>query len=215
MRVSGQFAGDPTETMCGSQLVKAGERSYTAGSGARRWGDYLGAALDPTDTSTVWFVGEYAKNDGFVGWGTFIGATSLSGGCPGVNITLTTDGAVAFGVQALSVTVDTTSGGFNDVQTVSIVKGPADLFIKTTLFADGLGSSWALGTTNGADQVVWEFSTGGTTWLEFTSADTLTSLASGVAQGATADLFLRLTLPTTTSSADEHSATVTIVGTAP
>jgi len=49
-----------------------------------RWGDYLGGAVDPADPSKVWVVGEYAKDDGFVFWGTFIGSVSYSGSgiCP-------------------------------------------------------------------------------------------------------------------------------------
>ena len=214
VRIAGRLSGDPANTMTGSELVKAGEIPYTAGSGARRWGDYSGAAVDPADPSCVWVVGEYAKDDGFVGWGTFLAAASFSGGCGGVDIALITDGAIAFGVQALTITVDTTTGGIDDVETVRVVTGPADLFIRSSTFSDG-ANVWSLGGANGADQVLWEFSPDGTTWTTFTTAGMLFPLASNVGEGLTQDVLFRLTLPTTTLSSDEHSVTVTIVATEP
>lgn len=38
--------------------------------GRNRWGDYLGAALDPVDQKTVWMVGEHAITN--TNWGTFV-----------------------------------------------------------------------------------------------------------------------------------------------
>jgi serine protease AprX len=131
-----------------------------------------------------------------------------------VSISLTTDGTTPFGVQDFNVTVDTTASGTNDVQTVQVSAGPADLFIRTTLFANN-GNVWSLGSSNGADQVVWEFSTDGTNWTAFTEADALSSLASSVPSSGTLDVYLRLTMPTEITSSEEHSATVTIVATSP
>jgi len=42
-RAAGRRAGDPRNTMSGSVLLRAGEVVHTSG----RWGDYLGAAVDP------------------------------------------------------------------------------------------------------------------------------------------------------------------------
>jgi hypothetical protein len=76
-RVSGRLATDPPNTMSGDNLLKAGEIVYTQDpaldESPYRWGDYMGAALDPADPSVVWVVGEYAKNDPFERWGTWIG----------------------------------------------------------------------------------------------------------------------------------------------
>ena len=131
-----------------------------------------------------------------------------------VSISLTTDGTTPFGVQDFNVTVDTTASGTNDVQKVQVSAGPADLFIKTTLFANN-GNVWSLGSSNGADQVVWQFSTDGTNWTTFTEADALSSLASSVPSTGTLDVYLRLTMPTSSSSTDEHKARVTIVAVVP
>ena len=131
-----------------------------------------------------------------------------------VAISLTTDGTTPFGTAGLETTIDTTSSGTNDVQTIQVTTGPADISVKTTEFTDG-ANTWTLGATNGANQVKWEFSKDGTSWTTFTSANTLFTLDTNVAQGNTRNLYLRLTLPTSTLSSSEHSATVTIVASAP
>lgn len=109
------------------------------------------------------------------------------------------------------MTVDTTA---NDIQTVQVATGPADLFIKTTLFAND-ENTWSLSTVSGPDQVRWQFSTDGTSWTTFTEADALISLASAVPTSGTQNVYLRLTTPTSSSSTNEHQATVTIVAVAP
>ena len=70
-RVAGRLATDPPNTMSGSTLLRAGEVLHDSG----RWGDYLGAAVDPVDPCQVWVVGEYAKDTSASGWdwGTYIG----------------------------------------------------------------------------------------------------------------------------------------------
>ena len=77
VRVSGRLNTDPPNTMTGDTLLKAGEVAYTQNpaldQSPYRWGDYMGAAVDPADPSIVWVVGEYAKNDSFEKWGTWIG----------------------------------------------------------------------------------------------------------------------------------------------
>jgi hypothetical protein len=77
-RVAGRLAGDAPNTMSGSSLLRAGEVVHTSG----RWGDYMGAAVDPAHPTCVWVVGEYARSTAGANWGTYIGATSYSGGCP-------------------------------------------------------------------------------------------------------------------------------------
>jgi hypothetical protein len=53
--------------------VKSGESAYTISP--PRWGDYSGAAVDPTvGSANVWLVGEYSKtaSDGSDEWGTWV-----------------------------------------------------------------------------------------------------------------------------------------------
>jgi len=120
------------------------------------------------------------------------------------------DGAVAFGIVPLGATIDST----NDPQIITVTAGPADLDVKSTNFSDGT-NTWILGTTNGANQVKWEFSKDTTAWATFAAANTLYTFDNNVAQGNTRNLYLRLTMPTSTSSNNQHSSTVTIVATAP
>jgi len=106
-RASGRLASDPPNTMSGSVLLRAGDVLHTSG----RWGDYLGAAVDPNWPDCVWLVGEYAKDTPFSStwdWGTFIVAISYSGGCDGDNdgwsdgaeTTIGTNAALACGLDA-------------------------------------------------------------------------------------------------------------------
>ncbi len=79
-RITGRLAADPLNTMSGSTLLHTGEVVHTSG----RWGDYLGAAVDPADQNCIWLVGQYAKETAMgANWGTYIGAASYSGGCSG------------------------------------------------------------------------------------------------------------------------------------
>jgi hypothetical protein len=50
--------------------------------GRNRWGDYFGAARDPSNPSVVWFAGEYAN--GPSSWGTTVAAVSAT--APVVNV---------------------------------------------------------------------------------------------------------------------------------
>lgn len=133
---------------------------------------------------------------------------------PAVSISLTTDGSVAFGTIAANTTRDTTTTDLNDPETISVDTGPADLDIRSAVFSDG-GNTWSLSTVNGADQVKWEFSEDEVAWTTFAVADDLYTLDTNVAQGQTRNVYLRLTTPTSTSSYNEHSTTVTIVASAP
>ena len=218
MRYTGRLAADALNTLQTPSVAKASAFFFDDFWGLpnksfERWGDYSATVIDPIDQS-FWVAHEYAKvaatgggNNGR--WGTWI--ANFTFGCTPVDIDLTTDGSVAFGTVALSATVDSTG----DVETISVVTGPANLFIKSTAFTDGGASTWTLGTANGTEQVVWEFSTDGSSWTPFTAADTLFTLANAVAEGATQDIFFRLTMPTTTLSSNPHNATVTLVAVAP
>lgn len=157
-----------------------------------------------------------AGYDSTFGWGLIDARAALASLTPAVSITLTTDGATPFGILPLGSVQDTTPAGLNDVQTVRIDTGPANLNVKTTVFSDGAGNSWSLGSTNGPNQVKWEFgtSTAGN-WNTFLTPAALSGLAQGLTAGSAQNLYLRLTLPTASTATDQYSASVTIVATAP
>lgn len=71
---TGRFVSDPLNSLQPAVTLKEGEAYYnpTDSQPPHRWGDYSGASVDPTAASTVWVVGEYAKKDGGLGWGTWI-----------------------------------------------------------------------------------------------------------------------------------------------
>ncbi len=68
--VTGRLATDPLNTLQASAQIRAGGGAQTDSSG--RMGDYAGAAVDPSDPSMVWVIGEYIKSTASRNWGTFI-----------------------------------------------------------------------------------------------------------------------------------------------
>jgi hypothetical protein len=75
-RYTGRLQADPPGLQA-SALLKAGEANYAIVAGNRnRWGDYLGIALDPADSSKVWMFGQYATSSGR--WGTWFGQTTFA-----------------------------------------------------------------------------------------------------------------------------------------
>ncbi len=138
----------------------------------------------------------------------------VSFGQAAVAISLDTDGETPFGTIALGQTIDTTSNGTDDVQIIRVDAGPADLSVKSNEFSDGF-NVWSLAESSGSDQVKWEFSKDGTAWNLFSTANTLFTFDTGVDQSNTSNLYLRLTMPTATSSNDLHESTVTITATQP
>ncbi len=71
---SGQKA-DSQNTFKTPATVHAGEHSYNPF--ANRWGDYSGAAFDPSDSTTVWVAGEYARIEGGSEWGTWLAPVQI------------------------------------------------------------------------------------------------------------------------------------------
>ena len=78
--VTGRAASDPLNTLQTPVTVRSGSAPDTS----TRYGDYFGAATDPTPTagSTFWLEAEYRKDPAFQNWNTVIsqvGAFSLPG----------------------------------------------------------------------------------------------------------------------------------------
>jgi hypothetical protein len=124
-RATGRPATDPPNTMSGSTVLRAGDVAHDSS----RWGDYLGAAVDPRFPECVWLVGEYARNTVGVNWGTFIAATSYSAGCDSDNdgwtdaaeTTIGTDPALACGNEAWPA--DINNDGVSDISDITAVGG--------------------------------------------------------------------------------------------
>jgi len=131
-----------------------------------------------------------------------------------VSISLNTDGSVDFLYLALEATQDNTVSGINDVEVLSIDSGPANLDIKSSNFTYDV-NTWALGVTNGSNQVQWEFATTTSNWLTFATPDTNYTMDQNVPTSATRNIYLRITMPTFTDSYEQYSSTVTITASAP
>ena len=123
--VTGQRTSDPAGSLGQSKTLRAGVSSEN--SGFSRYGDYFGAATDPSDTNTVWVAGEYITGSATCGsancWGTFVGSATIASSFrlsaspaylnvqPGSSVTST--------ITALSV------GGFSGTAALSSVVDPA------------------------------------------------------------------------------------------
>ncbi|MBI3639255.1 MAG: Ig-like domain repeat protein [Thaumarchaeota archaeon] len=69
LAVTGQAVSDPVNTLEQSLTIKSGSASDTSG----RYGDYFGAALDPSDPTLIWVAGEYHSSSfSSLNWSTFI-----------------------------------------------------------------------------------------------------------------------------------------------
>jgi len=86
--LAGRQPSDPPSTLSTASLAHAGDVVHTSG----RWGDYLGAAVDPAYTSCVWIVGEYSGvvPGPIYDWATDIAATSYDASCPSVTLATAT-----------------------------------------------------------------------------------------------------------------------------
>ena len=129
VRIVGELASSPPQSLSGAQTIKAGETTYNMNpcfntAGVSRWGDYASAAIDPQNPTDVWVAGEYAAtgtitnpSDAGCAWGTFAGrltfsapavgaispATQQSGGPTVVTVTgtdFTAGATVSFGSAA-------------------------------------------------------------------------------------------------------------------
>lgn len=133
---------------------------------------------------------------------------------PDVSISIN-ENTLDFGLLDTNQTIDTTAAGLNDPKTVTVHTGPADLDIRSAAFADGSSNSWSLGAAAGVDTVKWEFSPDQTNWTTFSVADALYTLANAVSEGNTQNVYFKLTTPSTTTSHDQYSTTLTVVASEP
>lgn len=110
-----RMPGDTLGTMRPAQEMKAGEGNYSG-----RWGDYFDIAVDPTNDTTLWGIGEYASSSG--SWRTWIGIlgindgqiTQIGVGSPGAggNVPAIAANTPAIG-ETMSVDITNSVGGLN------------------------------------------------------------------------------------------------------
>ncbi|MGH7495360.1 MAG: hypothetical protein ACREOO_23630, partial [bacterium] len=83
-RYTGRLKADPPGLQA-SLVLRGGEANYikTFGDTRNRWGDYVGIALDPVDSTKVWMLGQYAAAEIGAGenadrWGTWVGSANYT-----------------------------------------------------------------------------------------------------------------------------------------
>jgi hypothetical protein len=80
VRITGQPAGSPPQVVSTPQTIRPGDGLYTCFA---RWGDYSGAALDPSTPSDVWVAGEYAgASINNCEWATFVARLTFGAAPP-------------------------------------------------------------------------------------------------------------------------------------
>jgi hypothetical protein len=129
-----------------------------------------------------------------------------------ISITLTTDGAVAYGTQTVGGNEDTTDDGINDTETVQNNGNITEDFdIKAAN-----STNWTLAATAGADQFAHKFCIttcdSSPTWTALTTNDQ--ALAASVAASGTQAIDLQLLMPTSSTVFTQQTLSVTVTASA-
>src|SRR3989442_1734520 len=136
---TGRASSDPLNTLQAPATVKAGTSIDTS----TRYGDYFGAATDPTPTSssTFWVAGEYRRDSTFQNWNTVIGQIGSFS---------------ASGTFDYSVSLNPTSGsvvqgsGTTSTVTVSLVSGTTQtVSLSTSISPSATGLTATVNPTSG------------------------------------------------------------------
>ncbi len=132
--VTGRAASDPVNTLQTPVTVRSGSAPDTS----TRYGDYFGAATDPTPTaaSTFWLEAEYRKDSTFQNWNTVIsqvGAFSLPGPFDFAITVSPASGSIGQGAgTTATVTVSLVNGTTQSVSLSSAVS-PVAMGLTSTL----------------------------------------------------------------------------------
>jgi len=123
--VTGQSVNEPVDSLRQPAILKTGF------GGGERWGDYYGAAVDPSDQRVVWVAGEYAPSNVKCPsgdpalpkpdcWGSFIGSMSIQSFTMSMNpVTLNMSAPSPGGMATGHTNLTITSFGFSGQITLS------------------------------------------------------------------------------------------------
>ncbi|MGA9996322.1 MAG: NF038122 family metalloprotease [Pyrinomonadaceae bacterium] len=180
----------------GSAQLKAGTATLSkrSGTSSNRWGDYQGAAVDPSDGSKVWIYGEWAvslsgvSND--FNWGTWIGQVQFPGTTPTPPSAPTANAATSVTSSSFTANWSSSSGatGYRlDVSTSSTfgsyVSGYQDLDVGNVLSRSVTG----LNSNTTYYYRVRAYNSGGTSGNSNTISLTTSTTGSGFIINATFD----------------------------
>jgi hypothetical protein len=123
-----RFASDPLGTLRPTELMRAGASTYvvTGGDGRNRWGDYMGAALDPADRNALWFLTEYvAATNTFGVWVHGIRLAPYTGARVASTVATRDFGRVEVGLSSDSMEIKINNIGSSTLTISSITKSNA------------------------------------------------------------------------------------------
>src|SRR5438132_7070259 len=209
---TGRAATDPANTLQAPAVIRAGTTADTS----TRYGDYFGAATDPTPTasSTFWVAGEYRKSTTFQNWNTVIGqiASFSSGGTFDFSVSLNpSSGSVVQGSGTTStVTVGLVSGTSQTVSittSISLTASGLTATVNPTSGTPTYTSTLTISTTTGTPANSYTITVTGTSGsLTHSATYSLTVTAPGTGDFGISASPSSLTLVRTSST----STTVTI-----
>lgn len=116
---TGQPSGYPAGVTMSHTLKKASTLSYGTAGNTERWGDYMGAAVDPNDDTTFWAIGMLPTSSGY--WVTEVYSYIVSGSpptetvYPATSITSIIGSGTGGGVSSLYTDDDLTYNHFSGV----------------------------------------------------------------------------------------------------
>jgi hypothetical protein len=127
VRVIGATLSGSTYTLLSGQTVNSGQNIYSYGSCLTsppcRWGDYSGAAVDPSNPNDVWVTGEYSASNAVVSnnWGTYTARLTLSApATPDFGVSASPASQTVTAGQSTSYTTTVvSSGGFSSAVTLA------------------------------------------------------------------------------------------------
>jgi len=136
---TGRASSDPLNSLQAPAVIRAGTTADTS----TRYGDYFGAATDPTPTSssTFWVAGEYRQDTTFQNWNTVIGQIGS------FSTSTTFDYSVSLNPSSGSVVQ---GSGTTSTVTVSLVSGTTQaVSLSTSISPTATGLTATVNPTSG------------------------------------------------------------------
>ncbi len=124
-----------------------------------------------------------------------------------LSVNVTTDNTISWGTITTNTWTAVESETIENNGNVT-----EDIKIKFSTFSDG-SNSWTLGSTqydNGADKIVVMWSIDNSTWYVYTTYDSWVTIVEDKAVSSSVTLYVKMYAPTSTSSYQAHSSTLTV-----
>ncbi len=143
LAITGQGSSGPLGSLAQPKTLRLGSADETTG----RYGDYFGAAVDPSDPSHVWVAGEYVSTTGGV-WSTFIASIIVTSAdftisaSPQLQV-FSPGSSGKFNITLRSVNGFTGSAALGATVSPTVTNGPTAVLSPTlvSLTAGGSGNS--------------------------------------------------------------------------